>query len=364
MRPFRDILVRKNTMRWAVGCIMAFAIRFLSYTVALFWCLSLPLPLFANSFDDEITHVKSCLQSIQPHILFFTDLFHGKTDDITRWLLLSKDGKPRRDTLVFKFRLHQKELIKKEMQDHLSGFPFDVISNKMHSKTIKNIVVQLASNRDFLRINDCWKALRSFACLDDGFALFDAYFFADLPEARTIVDAKKRLKLAKVLLKDLTNTTHLLYAHYLYICSDICSIKRLSFLQDVIPGQDNTLMNLLYIYNEIDRLPLENAIRAIDQFVREFSQMLARLKVDTDNNENNNQDENNGNQFISWLKKKWVFIPISVGVIIIKAVYYFWVSERENHGGGHGNFASMFSLNDPVQQWGGFQHPGMPGRQI
>lgn len=117
------------------------------------------------------------------------------------------------------------------------------------------------------------------------------------------------------------------------------------FLQ-FLPDSNNPIMNLIDVYSSIQQLPIDDAIKMLDDFFSAANIIISALD-NTNQEQQPSSDLNNIQQeqlledsrvliaaedkFVAWLKSKWTTIPLTVGVIIIKTVYYFWLKEKQKH---------------------------------
>lgn len=272
---------------------------------------------------------KAQLVRIGQHLEFFAGIANGNTDDIADWVL----GSGRNVAWVSRFSNHlltQKDLIKNDIRNHLKKFPFLSIEAKICSQSLQQILRDMQEKNDFSGLITYWEALSDFFDHGDSALLFDDAFAADLKTAPLIGLQNHRMLCALAGLKDLSCITYLFHTYFAGICARQCTTARGSFWSNFIPSQDNGLMNLLYAYHTVDKLPVENVISAIDRFIEDFAQALKKLQADANpvDGESNNADGN----FAEWLKEKWVLMPLAVGVIIVKTVYYFWAKEKEKDG--------------------------------
>ena len=67
----------------------------------------------------------------------------------------------------------------------------------------------------------------------------------------------------------------------------------------------------MVVYDQVSALRIEETLKMISNFMKRFSAMI------------NNLEEDANLHFEGWLKKKWALIPLAVGVILVKIVYYF-----------------------------------------
>ncbi len=89
-------------------------------------------------------------------------------------------------------------------------------------------------------------------------------------------------------------------------------------------------INLIQIYEQVEQLPIENALQAIHCLLHRVGVMLASL----------NQKEEG---FVGWLKNKWVYLPVAVIIIAMRIAKYYW--------GSQGTFGTYFGGNN---HWGGY----------
>ena len=61
----------------------------------------------------------------------------------------------------------------------------------------------------------------------------------------------------------------------------------------------------------INSLPIFQSLREIDYFIEQLADVVHEL------------NEGEDSSFEEWLKSTWVTLPLSVGIIIVKVVYYF-----------------------------------------
>lgn len=287
----------------------------------------------SKQLDISNDSLKSQLIRLERHLDFLSGLFAGNIQDIADWCL-SSGRNITHIAGIGRQLVAQKDSVKKDIKNQLKKFPVYEISEKIQSQELREILIVVHTAGDFSGILGYWQKLCSLADNSN-----DANSFCVLQGVR-----------------DLSCITHLLYTYLAGICSNQCAgTQRDSFWLNFIPSQNNTLMNLLYVYATIDKLPLEDMISSIDRFVDEFTQALAKLEASPDSSSDGGEDVDNpliggagdagqDSNFIGWLKEKWVILPLSVGVIIIKTIYYFWAKEKDKDKEKEGFFSLISSL--------------------
>ncbi len=172
---------------------------------------------------------------------------------------------------------------------------FDSFNTQALQSAWKNLI----ATGSFDDIKTCWNALVAF--LDDrNKADFELIFKNDLAKNECKPEAAKTVAVAFLGVKDMTTIIHLLHAYFILQCKEFC-------------GSDTRLdaqmiMNLMEIYSAVNALPIERAIDAIRDLIRDFINALDNLNQSADDH------------FVGWLKNKWVYMPLAMGVMIVKIV--------------------------------------------
>ncbi len=153
------------------------------------------------------------------------------------------------------------------------------------------------------------------------------------------------------------------YASYLdtliitYIISQMLSARAIAHLHTIHSDQaavrfstdNNTLFNLITIYDRINSLPLRETIVQIKRFCDEFWIALDNLTHESEHH------------FATWLRSRLVLFPLSVGVILIKLIQYFWSPPADPYPGyggvglsgsfgGGGGFGGTFGTQNNTAQ--------------
>ena len=94
-------------------------------------------------------------------------------------------------------------------------------------------------------------------------------------------------------------------------------------------------VNFIQIYEQVEQLPIENALQAMHSLLYRIGIMLDSLS----------QKEEG---FVGWLKNKWVYLPVAVIIIAMRIAKYYWGSQNmfgSYAGGNQWNNASQFGAS-------------------
>ena len=215
----------------------------------------------------------------------------------------------------------QADDVKESVKEQFRFFPFDQMQDKLKSCVLRRAFSGLSKKWSFSEINDCWVALKEFA-LENNSSLSGRIFADDISVKRS------RMETAFVLMKDFSDMIHVFYAYLNWVCETTCfSVEK----------NRSYFFNLLQVYSEIDKLPINKVIMAINRFIGKLKKALDKIQKEAEEG------------FEGWLKSKWVIIPLAVGVIIVKVAQHFWI-----HG---------FSLQSDNPSYGGHQQHNFNFRQ-
>jgi hypothetical protein len=97
-----------------------------------------------------------------------------------------------------------------------------------------------------------------------------------------------------------------------------------AILDDDVRGITSCI-NLIQIYQQVEQLPIESVLQSMHCLIQRVGVMLANL----------NKEEGG---FVGWLKNKWVYLPIALGIVIMRIARYYW-------GGGNVFGGGLFSAS-------------------
>jgi hypothetical protein len=281
------------------------------------------------NIHHKFCELRSYVRALDEHIQFVYGIVDGSLNDSADWLL-QQSKKKNIDNGVSVWLCKQNELLqtsgtafKSEIATILKRFPFDTLSQKMQSMTVRVALEDLHITGSANKLNTAWKALVAFAMEEP--ASFESVFAQDrqvlIPHGDASV-LEKDLWCAFICTKDMADLMYVLSAFFAHVCAESCSqnaSKSSSEIESFIISSKNAdqyaLVNMIDIYAAVNTLPLESTLKSISRFMKKFAIAIKKLQEKADNN------------FVGWLKSKWVYIPLAVGVIVIKTVQYFWISD-------------------------------------
>jgi hypothetical protein len=243
--------------------------------------------------------------------------FNGDTRDVAAWFeeaynrLNKLAARSKKDDGLLAW-LEQRKLeignkavlLKTDVYREVALLPIEKIAFKLQTDTVRQALLSLKEQQSYAMLSQCWQVLDAFAhcdgidltCLEQ----FNQFFAADLHGDTSLQNQRI---IAYKATKDLADLTYVFYAFVKEVCAQ-CDIN--------IDGDSKALISdFMVIYDHVSSLRIEETLAKITSFIKRFSTMI------------NNLEEDANLHFEGWLKKKWALIPLAVGVVLVKIVYYF-----------------------------------------
>ncbi|NDD55387.1 hypothetical protein EBZ39_16255 [bacterium] len=93
-------------------------------------------------------------------------------------------------------------------------------------------------------------------------------------------------------------------------------------------------MSIVEIYEQVERLPIEETLQALHRLIYSVGTMLMQLG-----------EKEQG--FVGWLQHKWKYLPIAIVIVIMRIAKYYWGSQ-------HSNMSTLYGSSDigsPFPAW-------------
>jgi hypothetical protein len=244
--------------------------------------------------------------------------FNGDTRDVAAWFEeaynrlngMTAQSRKKDDGLLDWLEQRRLEignkavLLKSDVYHEVALLPIEKMAAKLKTNTVRQALISLKAQQSYALLSQCWQVLDAFAHCDgidlSGLAQFNTFFAADLHGDTSLQNQRNCAYKAT---KDLADLTYVFYAFVKEVCAQ----------SDInIDGDSKSLVSdFMVIYDQVSGLRIEETLAKISSFIRRFSTMISNLEQDANLH------------FEGWLKKKWALIPLAVGVVLVKIVYYF-----------------------------------------
>lgn len=310
-------------------------------------CRCLPRSSENNQTHQYLCELRTYIRALNPHIAFLTNILKGNATEVDTWFMqsarsviteLAQQTKGTEYTptltslaenLTWLLKTgayvneHQQQF-HNEIALQFSKFPCREFAQKLHSKTLQQVfnLMTLASSPDVIAnfLTLYFNALSQFT--EDGNATFlSDLFHADLQEKSQ--DPEHIINCAFVITKDIASIVYIFHVFIAQSCAQSFTGKEKDALfapLNELDNRKNAFFNLIEIYNLVEGLPIEKTVTAITRFVQRFIRVIERLQ----------QSAEDG--FVGWLKSKWVYIPLAVGLIIVKITLSFFTDDSAEYG--------------------------------
>jgi hypothetical protein len=288
-----------------------------------------------------LCELRTYVRALSPHVVFLTNLLKGNITEVNSWFMqtarsvITELAQHTRETeytpkltslaedLTWLIKTgsfvneHQNQFYH-EIALKFSKFPCREFAQKLHSKTFQQVfnLMTLASSPDVVAnfLTLYFNAISQFSELGDATIMADL-FHPDL-QGKT-QDPEHIINCAFVITKDIASIVYVFHVFIAQLCAqsftgDDKEAFAASFQE---PDGRNLFFNLLEIYSLVDGLPIEKTVSTITRFIQKFVQVIGRLQ----------QSAEDG--FVGWLKSKWVYFPLAVGLIIVKITLSFFMDE-------------------------------------
>lgn len=242
--------------------------------------------------------------------------------DTFSWLVTTKKTITAQDTIL-----------KAEVAAALAQFPFISISQKLHSETVQVAFAALGTTKSCNEFLTCWNALVKFtdSSINDE-VTFQQVFSRDIAaQDPSLTMQEQCIRCAFSAVKDLTDITYLFHFFLIRSCAMSFAGKdeQAAFAGIFDDPNRGAFIDILQMLVMMDDLPVEKTLEAMTRFVRRFSDVITKIQTAADNG------------FVGWLRSKWVFIPFTIGVIIIKTIQYFVIKDSMD-GVGYSSYGGYF----------------------
>ncbi len=357
---YKPVLHGALSLFWLVGTpqLLASSLTF-PYASTTYSCRCLPLN------DNEKIHRGLCelrthMRALQPHISFMTEMISNELVTSTAlWFehatrTLSADIAHRAEKIedsdealhlrsmldTFSWLVATKKaiaaqgaLLKTEVAAALAQFPFVSISQKLHSETLQAALATLGTTKSCDEFISCWDALVKLtdSSLRDE-ATFQQVFSRDMAAQDPSFTLQEQcIRCAFSAVKDLTDITYLFHFFLIRSCALSFTGKdeQAAFAGIFDDPNRGAFIDILQMLAMMDDLPVEKTLEAMTRFVRRFSDVITKIQSAADNG------------FVGWLRSKWVFIPFTIGVVIIKTIQYFVIKDSMD-GVGYSSYGGYF----------------------
>jgi hypothetical protein len=318
---------------------------------------SIILPYSNNNHAHRSTcELKTYIRLLQPHITFITELVGPTTVDATiSWLegvahTMNKEAAQHTEKITDAAdaqKLHalvdnvswllatknmliaHKAQLKADVASTLTRFPFTHVSQKVHSITVQRALTQLGSIHSSDGLLQCWDALVKFVENSAQNERFVALFADDIARQKDGSFKEQSLRCAYIAVKDISLFAYSFHVFFAQTCAHSFfneqEFSALTMPLLPITGHHKSLCTILsdifQIISIIEKLPIEQTLDAITQFIKKFSALINKIE----------QTSEGG--FVAWLRSKWLLIPLSVSIIVIKAIQHFVAKDSVGEAG-------------------------------
>jgi hypothetical protein len=217
--------------------------------------------------------------------------------------------------------LHQKVMLKKELEAIFKIFPYQQLSNLAKTNSMKEALLEIGQKSSFQKLFDCWEELNHFDVgsnreLDN--LAFDYFFAADAPkplEIDPVKRAQQRIETAHLVLKDFADITVIISKYLMQTSFIKLSSNYLS--QQATVTNKALVVDLIDLYNKINDSPISQTIVEFGILIDQSFSFLVEL-------------QNNSNVSLwQWLKENWKKIPLVVAILLVKLIQA--LSEKHNN---------------------------------
>ena len=276
-------------------------------------------------FHAKMCELRSYARDLDKHVSFMGSAIQGDNTTVLEWFntveatLRKKLGVKDSASGLARYRnlyvwVHdvQREISQTGNKKHT---PFDVVRQKdalgwtcdvFKTKAFARAWKQVLKTGSFDAAMACWKALIAFVQEDDK-RQFETLFKEDIAACDHKLIEEKEITVAFVGTKDISMMVYLMHAYFISCCKEYCATDARLDTQ--------AIMNLIELYNAINALPIERTIQEIVDLIKDFMDTLETL------------NQNAEDHFVGWLKNKWVYLPLAVGVMIVRIVQCFGVQK-------------------------------------
>jgi len=202
--------------------------------------------------------------------------------------------------------------IQREFFARLEKFPFQQVSQRLGSIALRTALLALQQTGSFGSLIECWEALR---LLSGGQAdAFDSFLMLDKIDGK--ISLAEKITLATFFMKEFSQLIYILYIffieHYIESSPELYNNRGLiDYFQSFLPTQQGSVIEIISIYDEVNKLPIDYTLKAIGRLINDFTRLIDRIQ------------KNSGMQLYPWLQSKWVTIPLTAGIVMIKVIQYF-----------------------------------------
>ncbi|MFA5307345.1 MAG: hypothetical protein WC365_07900 [Candidatus Babeliales bacterium] len=361
MKMYKPVLHGALSLLWLVGTpqLLASSLTF-PYASTTYSCRCLALNDGSKNIHRGLCELRTHIRALQPHISFMTEMIGNELVASTAsWFehatrTLSADIAHRAEKLensdeVLRLRslldtfswlvatkktiTTQKDSLKTEVATALAQFPFIPISGKLHSETLQHAVATLGTTKLYGEFISCWDALVKFTDSDlHDEITFQQVFSRDIvAQDPSLTTQEQCIRCAFIAVKDLTDITYLFHFFLIRSCALSFTGKdeQTAFAGIFDDPNRGAFIDILQMLAMMDDLPVEKTLEAMTRFVRRFSDIITKIQAAADHG------------FVGWLRSKWVFIPFTIGVIIIKTIQYFVIKDSMD-GVGYSSYGGYF----------------------
>jgi len=189
--------------------------------------------------------------------------------------------------------------LSQEVLDNFREFRWDALSKHLQTKALKEAIKRVRKAGSLELLLYTWDVLAGFIDNPAESTEFDILFGTK--------GIEQQITRAFIAVKEFTCITYVAYA----------SLFTLSKTALDAPGyiRDGALADVGQLFSavsELNALPIEQALDAINTLINGFAATITTLQQQAD--------------LVSWLKSKWVLIPLAVGVFVIRMVLYLWAT--------------------------------------
>lgn len=227
--------------------------------------------------------------------------------------------------------------VRSEIHSIIAKLPLDQFASRMHSKTFAKALLRINTTESIGQISNVWEALRQLAA--GQIRYFDRVFADDLyppviekslgkgmykiSSQRKEISSRERIQVAYLCLKDVTNLVFVIDRCLVaYIVDRLSPKKDFVQLQTLAVPFVEAARGLPDTCDKISSLPISETIETTNFLLRKFTEVVAQLQ----------EQQNADNDFVGWLKGKWMCISLAVGVIIIRTTQYLGSLPAPVHG--------------------------------
>ncbi|MFA6263424.1 MAG: hypothetical protein WCW33_01295 [Candidatus Babeliales bacterium] len=256
-------------------------------------------------FDNRINTMSKEVETIKNTA--DTQKLHTLVDQVS-WLIATKN------TLI-----EHKAQLNAAVTSTLTQFPFAQVSKKIHSVALQRALTQLGSHRRSDLLLQCWEVLVNFVEKGAQDERFIALFADDIARQKGGTIQERSQRCAVGALKDISIFVYIFYiflaqkcAHSFFNEQEFAALSaQLLPITDHHKSLFNILSDIIQIIAIIEKLPIEQTLDAMKRFVKTFIALINKIE----------QTSEGG--FVTWLRSRWLLVPLSVSIIAIKAIHHF-----------------------------------------